>query len=56
MNNSAAVMSDIAGIFADLAVTIYIIVAILEITVITFQHLAGNMSISATAFENTVVI
>ena len=49
-------MLDIAGPFADIAVTIYIIVTIMEITVITSQHLAGIMSISATAFENTVVI
>ena len=56
MNNSAAVMLDIAGIFADLAVTISIIVTIMEITVATFQHLASVMDISATAFENIVAI
>jgi len=56
MNISAAVMLDIAGIFADLAVTISIIVTIMEITVATFQHLASVMDISATAFENIVAI
>jgi hypothetical protein len=56
LDNSAAGMVGIAVIITDFDVTIYNIVTILEITVVTFPDIAAKMNIFVAAFTNSAVI